>query len=108
MARVPEDVESVGAVSHDGMSPPPPPPSLSGSSDRWRCCGSDYPRQEIVFLAQVLTVYAVTIASIYNLTVGDGRSDRELWIALLSSALGYMLPGPALGGSKAPNAVHPQ
>lgn len=95
MARVPEDVESVGAVSNDGGGGR----SLT-TSERWRCCGADYPRLEIVFLAQVLTVYAVTIASIYNLTVGDGRSDRELWIALLSSALGYMLPGPALGASK--------
>ena len=73
-------------------------------SQVWKCCGSDYPRREIVFLTQVLAVYAVVIASIYNLTV-DGGGDRELWIALLSSALGYMLPCPALDASKASRTI---
>ena len=49
-------------------------------------------------------MYAVVIASIYNLTV-DGGGDRELWIALLSSALGYMLPCPALDASKASRTI---
>lgn len=101
MARVPEDVESVGAVSSGDSASR----SSLAVSERWRCCGHDYPRLAVVFVAQVLTVYAVAIASIYNLTVGAERSDRELWIALLSSALGYMLPGPALGASKPPSTA---
>ena len=67
----------------------------------WKCCGAEYPRREIVFFAQVAAIYAVLVASVYNLTVGVERSDRELWIALLSSALGYMLPNPALGPRRA-------
>ena len=59
----------------------------------------NYPRREIVFGVQVLAVFTVVIAAIYNLTVG-GSADRELWIALLSSALGYMLPSPGLDSPK--------
>ena len=53
----------------------------------------------------MLAVCAVVIASIYNLTVDSGRSDRELWIALLSSALGYMLPCPALDAYKTSRTI---
>ena len=102
MAGVSEEIEShraVSGVTEDGSSLAPSSTS-SSLSDHWKCCGSDYPRCEIVFLTQVLGVYAVAIASIYNLMFNEKRSDRELWIALLSSALGYMLPGPALGPAK--------
>lgn len=99
MEGVSEDADSYGTVNSDLEAEPSLAPS-SPLSDRWKCCGSDYPRREIVFLTQVLAVYMVVVAAIYNLTAGTERTDRELWIALLSSALGYMLPGPALDPAK--------
>ena len=120
MARIPEDVESYGVISGDeeeieeeeedelegggGGGGEEEEGSLSRSRSLvWKWCGSDYPRREIVFLAQVLAVYTVVIASIYNLTVDTGH--KELWIALLSSALGYMLPCPALDASKTSRSI---
>ena len=38
-------------------------------------------------------MYLVVIASIANLTVGT--THGSLWICLLSSCLGYMLPAPS-------------
>ena len=65
-----------------------------GSSRRWRLCGNECPKAEIVFLSQVVILYTVIVVSIYNLT--QGRRDSNLWTALLSSCLGYLLPNPSM------------
>ena len=46
----------------------------------------------ILFAAQVLAVYIVIAISLYNLT--KGGENKELWISLLSSSVGYLLPSP--------------
>ena len=46
-----------------------------------------------VFYAQVLAIYAVILVSLFNLTWGN-KDGRDLWISLLSSAIGYLLPPP--------------
>jgi len=66
----------------------------SRTSSKWHFFGKILPRSEIVFFIQVLLVYIVVIVSIVNLTIG--RDDDKLWIALLSSSLGYILPSPSL------------
>ena len=48
----------------------------------------------ILFFAQVFAVYIVISISLYNLIKGD--SNKELWISLLSSSVGYLLPSPIL------------
>ena len=60
----------------------------------WCCSGSRVPRSEIVYLCQVLMILSIVFASIYNLTRENG--DQQLWVALLSSCLGYLLPNPKL------------
>ncbi len=66
----------------------------AASTDGWHIFGRECPKEEIVFLCQVIILYTVIVVSIYNLTVGHG--DSTLWIALLSSSLGYLLPNPSL------------
>ena len=56
--------------------------------------GCECPKEEIVFLCQVIILYTVIVVSIYNLTVA--HDDSTLWTALLSSSLGYLLPNPSL------------
>ena len=56
--------------------------------------GTVCPKEEIVFLCQVLVLFTVILISIYNLTTGHENSN--LWTALLSSYLGYLLPNPTL------------
>lgn len=72
------------------------PSEVAGShtSSKWHFFGRLMPRAEIVFFVQVILVYIVVIVSIANLTIGS--ADDKLWIALLSSSLGYILPSPSL------------
>ena len=68
--------------------------AVGAETDRWHIFGRECPKEEIVFLCQVIILYTVIVVSIYNLTVGHG--DSTLWTALLSSSLGYLLPNPSL------------
>ena len=48
----------------------------------------------IVFFAQIIGVYFILGSSIYNLA--QSENNRDLWISLLSSSLGYLLPTPGI------------
>lgn len=60
----------------------------------WTIFGRDIPKAEIVYFTQILILYTVIVVSIYNLSAEKG--DSNLWTALLSSSLGYILPNPTL------------
>lgn len=66
----------------------------STNSERWQLMGRNLPKSEIVYFCQMLVVYIIIVTSIVNLTVQNGKN--ELWISLLSSAIGYALPSPTL------------
>ena len=68
--------------------------SETSTTSKWHLFGNTFPRSEIVFFVQVILVYIVAIVSIVNLSIG--RSGDKLWIALLSSSIGYLLPNPSL------------
>ena len=70
-------------------------------SVNWTLLGRKVPRSEIVFLCQVVILYSVILTSIYNLTKGP-TEKQNLWISLLCSSLGYLLPNPTLqpGGNR--------
>ena len=77
--------------------PPPPPPAhqeLRPRTRLWHMFGRRVPRSEIVFCCQTLLVYVVVVTSLVNITLSNG--PLNLWIALLSSGLGYLLPHPSL------------
>jgi hypothetical protein len=54
--------------------------------------GKLFPRMEIVFICQMVAIHAVIAVSLFNLT--RVKDDDKLWIALLSSCLGCILPNP--------------
>jgi len=64
------------------------------SSATLRFANRKFPRSEIVFLTQILLLYTVAITALVNLTLNTPQ--RELWIILLSSSLGYILPNPKI------------
>ena len=64
------------------------------NSTPWHLFGTVCPKEEIVLLCQVLVLFTVILISFYNLTTGHENSN--LWTALLSSSLGYLLPNPTL------------
>jgi hypothetical protein len=48
----------------------------------------------IAYLCQVIAIFAVIIACLINLSIGDDKA--ALWSSLLSGALGYLLPAPKI------------
>ena len=64
------------------------------AAEGWHRFVTECPKEEIVFLSQVVILYTVIVVSIYNLTVA--YDDPTLWTALLSSSLGYLLPNPSM------------
>ena len=73
------------------------PRTLFGMS-KWCLFGKFVPRAEIVFICQVIAIYAIIFASIYNLSVDSDQTS--LWVSLLSSCLGYLLPSPTINKEK--------
>ena len=69
-------------------------PNDTDSGSSWFAFGRKIPKSEIVYLCQVVVLYTVIVVSIYNLTTGHQNSN--LWTALLSSCLGYLLPNPTI------------
>ena len=51
-----------------------------------------------VFILQILCIVITIIASLVNISLGT--PPKELWISLLSAALGYSMPQPKLKLSK--------
>lgn len=69
-------------------------PATERQSALWRVFGRRVPRSEIVFVCQMILIYVVVGVSLFNLTRGH-RTDN-LWVALLSSSIGYILPNPSI------------
>ena len=51
-------------------------------------------KTDFQYIAQIIIIYLVIITCITNLSMTNG--DSNLWTALLSSCLGYMLPNPSI------------
>ena len=69
-----------------------------GSNNNWLIFGRLLPKNEVIFICQVVILYIVIITCIVNLSMRNG--DSNLWTALLSSSLGIMLPQPTLSTRK--------
>ena len=70
--------------------------------DQWRVFGRRVPKQEAVFFSQVILIYTVVITCIPNLSL---TKESNLWTALLSSCLSYILPSPTIKSNTAGNFV---
>lgn len=66
----------------------------NSTTEKWTLLGNKIPKAEIVYFCQMIIIYTIIITSIVNLSIKNGPS--ELWISLLSSAVGYVLPNPKL------------
>ena len=47
-------------------------------------------KEKLEYICQIALIFVIIIASILNLSLGSG--SNELWISLLSSCVGYILP----------------
>ena len=93
-------------VKYENSGPSTDEPSSPGvidihsvaSTSNWRLFGRILPKNEVIFICQVVILYIVIITCIANLSLRNG--DSNLWTALLSSSLGIMLPQPTLSSRK--------
>ena len=70
------------------------PLNRSRSGESWTLLGKKVAKSETVFFSQIIIIYIVVITCIVNLSLDKGNSN--LWTALLSSSLGYLLPNPKI------------
>lgn len=70
----------------------------SYTGEGWNILGFRLPKNEVVYLSQTIILYIVIITCIVNLSISNRHS--ELWVGLLSSSIGYMLPNPNVKGRK--------
>ena len=66
----------------------------SSLSNERRICKDRIPQNKITFAIQIIAIYSIIIASVINLSLQ--HPDKELWLILLSSCIGYVLPNPGL------------
>ncbi|GFR61125.1 smoothened [Elysia marginata] len=83
---VEDSVDGVEIAEDDDSSTQP--------SSLWQIFGRKLPCSEVVFVSQMLLIYIIVVVSLFNLS--QGRGPDHLWIALLSSSIGYSLPNPVL------------
>jgi hypothetical protein len=61
------------------------------------------PRSAVVFIAQIITVLIIVITAALKLSLSD--EDSSVWLVLLSSAVGFILPTPALKKKKIDQSI---
>ena len=61
-------------------------------------CINRIPKNTFACLAQIVVVYGIISVSLYHLSAQ--LPNQELWLVLLSSAFGYILPSPGLKNLK--------
>ena len=75
------------------------------ATSKWDMLGSKVPKTEVVYFSQIFILLIIILACILNLSVPSLRSAEnaapiELWIILLSTCIGCILPTPKLKSSK--------
>ena len=89
------NMESVEVVEEESFLRRPQQQQQQKRTTRfWHMFGRKLPRSEIVFFCQTFLIYVVVVTSLVNLTLKNGPIN--LWIALLGSCLGYLLPHPSI------------
>ena len=62
----------------------------------WKFCDRHISRSLVVFLTQVIIGAFMIVFSCVNIFVSTRCEDTTIWIAVLSSAVGYFLPNPRI------------
>jgi hypothetical protein len=60
----------------------------------WSTCCGQVPRDQVVFLFQVVIAYIVIIASLVKITFSS--ENLCSWATLASGTIGYLLPSPSI------------
>ena len=67
---------------------------LYANSDYWLTCCGYTPKDQVVFMFQVVIAYIVIIVSLTNITFSS--ENTCLWATLVSGTIGYLLLSPTI------------
>ena len=79
------------------MDEPPGPPLATGSVTSSSSSSSFTKftnKNFIVYLVQLVILTIVIGVALLNLSLGWHKENKDMWVAMLSSCIGYMLPSP--------------
>ena len=62
----------------------------------WKFCNNSVPRSEVVFFSQIIIIAFIIVFSCINIFLSVNCEETTIWVAILSSAVGYILPNPKL------------
>ena len=62
----------------------------------WKCFGQTFNRSLVVFLSQFFVILLILACCIVRITLAETCEETTVWIAILSSTVGYILPSPKL------------
>ena len=62
----------------------------------WKCFGQTCNRSLVVFLSQFFVILIILACCIVRITLAETCKETTVWIATLSSTVGYILPSPKL------------
>ena len=62
----------------------------------WKCFGQTCNRSLVVFVSQFFVILLVLACCIVRITLAGTSEETTVWIAILSSTVGYILPSPKL------------
>ena len=62
----------------------------------WKCFGQTCNRSLVVFLSQFFVILLILACCIVRITLAEVCEETTVWIAILSSTVGYILPSPKL------------
>ena len=68
------------------------------NTKNYNCCGNRVPKNQFTYISQIIVIYSIIATSTVRLSIRS--QDRELWLILLSSSLGYILPSQGLKFTK--------
>ena len=73
-----------------------PPPRSVGSTTGSVTSNSEFTKWTgknfVVYIVQLIILAIVIGVALLNLTLGWHKENKDMWVAMLSSCIGYMLP----------------
>ena len=75
---------------------PPLGPMTTGSiSSAGSTCRPWTKKNFVVYIMQLVVLTIVILVALVNLSLGLQKDNKDMWVAIVSSCIGYLLPAPS-------------
>jgi len=71
---------------------------------RWNLCGDRVPKQEVVFICQLIATFCIVIVALINLSLD--HPNRELWATMVGAGFGYLVRSPSIRRRRDNESIH--